>query len=221
MPDKNLTEIIVLLDRSGSMARIKDDMEGGFNMYVDDLRDMDNCFLTLVQFDTEGIDTVVEACPIRKVPKMQLEPRGATPLLDALGQTIDRAGERFRNTPEERRPGQVMFVVITDGQENSSHDYTKERVREMVEHQSQVYKWEFVYLGANVDAFAEAGVLAFAAMSTANYSALPEHQKARAAMFQKLSQGSRRYITRQTLKPTQDWSQKDRDEMEGKEPNEK
>ncbi|HYV50839.1 MAG TPA: vWA domain-containing protein [Dongiaceae bacterium] len=221
MPHKNLTEIIVLLDRSGSMATIKDDMEGGFNTYVNDLRDLQDCRLTLVQFDTGGIDTVVESCPIKKVPKLRLEPRGGTPLLDAMGLTMERTGERFRNTPEERRPEQVMFVVITDGQENSSHDYTKERVKQMVEHQTQVYKWEFVYLGANVDAFAEASALAIHAMGVANFSSLPEDAKARAAMFKHLSKGSRLYISRQTLKPTQDWSQQDRDEMEGKKPSEK
>jgi uncharacterized protein YegL len=216
MPDKRFTEIIVLLDRSGSMAQIKDDMEGGFNKYVDDLRDMDNCLLTLVQFDTGGIDTVVESCPIRSAPKLRLEPRGGTPLLDAMGQTIDRTGERFRNMPEGRRPGQVMFVIITDGEENSSHEYTKERVKQMVEHQSQVYKWEFVFLGANMDSFAEARDLGIYPMSVANFSSLPEHAKARLAMYKKLSVGSRKYISRQTLKPTQDWTQEDRDEMEGK-----
>jgi uncharacterized protein YegL len=216
MPDKNFTEIIVLLDRSGSMANIKGDMEGGFNTYVDDLRDMQHCLLTLVQFDTGGIDTVIESCPIKAVPKMRLEPRGGTPLLDALGQTIDRTGERFRNAPEEKRPGQVMFVIITDGEENSSHAYTKERVKQMVEHQSKVYKWEFVFLGANMDSFAEAGGLGIHSGAIANFSSLPEDANARLAMYKKLARGSRLYVSRQTLKPTGDWTPEDRAEMEGK-----
>src|SRR5262249_53284967 len=110
----------------------------------------------LVQFDTV-YEFVHNAIPLRTVPQCTLEPRGNTALLDAVGRAIVETGERLRALPEEERPGLVVFVVVTDGQENSSKEYTKARVREMIEHQQNVYKWQFVYLGANQDAFAEAG----------------------------------------------------------------
>jgi hypothetical protein len=111
--------------------------------------------LTLVQFDTESTDVVHESMPILEVPDLNhqtFQPRGGTPLLDALGQTIDSTGRALAAIPEANRPNKVVFVVITDGQENSSHQHTKTSVKERIDHQSSRYNWQFVFLGANQDA---------------------------------------------------------------------
>jgi hypothetical protein len=96
---------------------------------------------------------------------------GGTALLDAVGQAIDNAGNRLRNIPEISRPGKVVFIVVTDGEENSSKSYTKEQIKNLINEQTKKYNWEFTYLGANVDAFHEAGSIGFAATHIANYGA--------------------------------------------------
>ena len=157
---KDATYIAVLLDRSGSMSSVKDDTIGGFNQFIKDQKEAgDNAMLTLVQFDSGGIDTVHESLAIKDVPDLSdetFQPRGSTPLLDAMGKTIETTGKALEAIPQSDRPDKVVFVVITDGQENASREFTKARIKEMVSHQSDVYKWNFLYLGANQDAFAEA-----------------------------------------------------------------
>ena len=168
---QTLCDITVLLDRSGSMESIKTDVEGGFNRFViDQAKAPGECLLTLVQFDTVSIDTVHTAVKIGDVPALVLEPRGGTPLLDALGRTIVVTGERLKAIPEADRPGKVLFLVVTDGQENSSREYTKDRIRQMVEEQENKWKWEFSYLGANVNAFAESGAMGFKAQKVSNFT---------------------------------------------------
>jgi len=171
---KDATHIAVLLDRSGSMGDIKDDTISGFNCFLREQKAAgDNATLTLVQFDTESTDVVHESKPILEVPDLNHEtfqPRGGTPLLDALGQTIQSTGRTLAAIPEHNRPNKVVFVVITDGQENSSRHFTKTRVKEMIDHQSGKYNWQFVYLGANQDAFDEAGAVGIAMANAANYS---------------------------------------------------
>lgn len=171
MPKSDLCEIVVLLDRSGSMASIKKDMEGGFDSFVAEQRkEPGECVLTLVQFDSDGIDTIHEAKPLANVPPMKLDPRGSTPLLDAMGQTIRRTGERFAKMAEASRPARVLFMVITDGQENASKEFKKDAIKAMVEEQANVWKWQFSFLGANVDAFGEAAALGIAASASSNYA---------------------------------------------------
>lgn len=189
MPNADKTEIVVILDRSGSMASLKADMEGGFETFrTKQAAQRGDCVLTLVQFDTESTDVVHEALPISKVPALVLEPRGATPLLDAVGDTITSVGERLARTAEPDRPGRVLVLIITDGEENSSHRFDKGDVQRMVKHQEDVYKWAFVYLGANVDAFAEAGSMAISPAMAAAYA--PSGAK---AMFEVASDVSSRY----------------------------
>ena len=171
---KDATHIAVLLDRSGSMGDIKDDAIGGFNCFLKEQKAAGaNATLTLVQFDTESTDVVHESMPILEVPDLNhqtFQPRGGTPLLDALGQTIDNTGRALAAIPEANRPNKVVFVVITDGQENSSHRYTKASVKEKIDHQSGQYNWQFVFLGANQDAFDEAGAVGIAMGNAANFA---------------------------------------------------
>ena len=171
MPRHNLTDITVLLDRSGSMQSIADDVVGGFSQFVESQRTgAGQAVLSLVQFDSQAIDTLFTARSVHEVRlPIQFEPRGSTPLLDALGQTIVSTGARLRATRESDRPGRVIFVAITDGLENASQEYGLERIREMIQHQESVYKWDFVYLGANVDAFAESAAMGFAMHKAASF----------------------------------------------------
>lgn len=163
-PAADRSEIIVLLDRSGSMAAIREDMEGGFDSFIQKQRELPGEFgVTLVQFDSEGIETLYESLPVQDVPNLQLDPRGTTPLLDAMGQTISRSIAR-------KVAGRVVFLVITDGQENASHEFTKQQIKTLVNQQTAA-SWTFSFLGANVDAFAEAGSLGILASASAPFVA--------------------------------------------------
>jgi Mg-chelatase subunit ChlD len=173
---KDATHIAVLLDRSGSMDAVKDETISGFNYFLKEQKAVgDNASFTLVQFDSESTDVIHEARPVRDVPDLNGEtyqPRGSTPLLDALGQTIKSTGRTLAAIPETNRPDKVVFVVITDGQENASHKFTKTQVKEMINHQTEKYNWQFIYLGANQDAFAEARAVGIAKANAANYDAV-------------------------------------------------
>lgn len=170
---KNATHIAVLLDRSGSMASVKDETISGYNAFIKEQKEAgDNASLSLVQFDSQGIDTLQEFTPIKAVPDLNadtFQPRGMTPLLDALGKTINTTGKSLEAIPEANRPDKIVFVVITDGQENASHQFSKTRIKEMIELQSGTYNWQFVYLGANQDAFAEAGAIGIQQDAAANF----------------------------------------------------
>src|SRR5262249_34920935 len=150
---KDLTDITVVVDRSGSMAACQSDAEGGLNTFINEQKRLPGeSLFTLVQFDTE-YEFVHKGIPIRDVPPYHLVPRGSTALLDAVGRAIIETGERLRNMKEADRPGLVVFVILTDGQENSSREFQLAKIKEMVQHQQDVYKWQFTYLGANQDAF--------------------------------------------------------------------
>ena len=155
--------IIVILDRSGSMAAIKSDVEGGFNTFVADQREKakKKTALTLVQFDSEEVETVYERKPLADVPKLELAPRGMTPLLDAVGSTLAKSRETHSK--------KTLVVIITDGMENASHEYKKDAVKAMVE-DARKAGWGFIYLGANVDAFAEAGQIGVPMAAAASYT---------------------------------------------------
>lgn len=168
---KDRTDLTVVQDRSGSMFRIQRDVIGGYNSFVKDQKDAPGeCYLTLVQFDfvhnEEPLQWTYKALDIREVPPLNVKsyvPRGDTPLLYALGKTIDETGARLSMIPEDEKPENVICLVMTDGEENASGQldkegrYTKAKVAEMVKHQEEVYKWKFIFIGADIDAFAEAG----------------------------------------------------------------
>lgn len=126
--------------------------------------------LTLIQFDTE-YEFIHKGVPIRDVPKYELHPRGSTALLDAVGRAINETGEQLAKMAEADRPGLVIFVIATNGQENSSHEFTKTQIKEMIERQQTNYNWHFTFLGANQDAFAEAGGMGIRATGVAQYDA--------------------------------------------------
>jgi len=156
--DQNLTEIVCVVDRSGSMGVIQDDARGGFNQFVQDQKKVPGkAKLTLVLFDNEYI-VAHDGLDIQQVPDLTPEtyvPRGTTALYDAIGRAVTTVGERLANTPEHERPGKVIVVILTDGQENASQEYNKARILEMITHQREVYRWEFMYLSADAAAFAD------------------------------------------------------------------
>jgi hypothetical protein len=185
MTDATYTHYVVLVDRTGSMSRIAQETEAGIAEYVKEQAALEGrATLTLYEFDawhtSEGtlndemrtqVHTVCDFTDIRKVPDYHLVPRGMTPLLDAEGMTITQTGERLAALPEDARPGLVIFMIVTDGLENSSREWTNERVKELITRQQEHYGWRFTYLGANQDAVTEAGKVGIHASSAMTYAA--------------------------------------------------
>jgi Mg-chelatase subunit ChlD len=166
----DLTDITLVIDRSGSMEAIRSDAEGGVNTFItEQAKQPGECRITLVQFDTEYefLQCGVKAA---ECPPYKLVPRGSTALLDAVGRAINETGARLAAPPETERPGLVVFVITTDGEENSSKEFTREQVKKMIAHQQDVYKWQFTFLAANPEAFAEAGGMGIAADQAAQFA---------------------------------------------------
>lgn len=156
--NKNLTEIIFLLDRSGSMGGLESDTIGGFNALVEKQCRLDGeTMLTTALFDDqyEVLWNGVDANNAR-LTQMEYYVRGSTALLDAVGKTILDVGHRLSKMSEDRRPGKVLFVISTDGLENASREFSQQKVKEMIRHQEKKYGWEFMFIGANMDAIEEA-----------------------------------------------------------------
>ncbi len=172
----DLTDITLVLDRSGSMESIKTATIEAFNGFVrSQLHGIGNVRLTLVQFDDQ-YEVVYEAVPLPEAPLLTDDtflPRGSTALLDALGRTINATGERLRKMPEMERPGNVVFVTLTDGEENSSHRFNMTTINSMISHQQATYNWHFLFLGANQDAIATAANLGIGAGDALTLAASP------------------------------------------------
>ena len=157
---KGLTELVFILDTSGSMAGLENDTIGGFNSMLSRQKAVDGeCRITTILFDNR-YELLHDRIDIRAVSPMTLreyQAGGSTALLDAIGRTIHKLAQVQRNTAEEYRAESVMFVIITDGEENASREYSPAKVRQMIEHEKDRYGWEFVFLGANIDAVETAG----------------------------------------------------------------
>jgi uncharacterized protein YegL len=152
MTNKDLTHLYFLLDRSGSMQSIREDIVGGYEAFIAEQRQQPGeCMVSLAQFD-DVYEEVFADRPIADVPALELVPRGMTAMLDAIGRTINAVGARLAALPEDRRPGTVVLGIMTDGLENASKEFTRAQVRQMITTQSTDYDWTFLYLGANQDA---------------------------------------------------------------------
>lgn len=171
-----LTDITFILDRSGSMYRLVDDTIGGFNRFLADQKKVAGAAnVTLVSF-ADRPTTVYAGKPLADAPLLSREtycPSGNTALYDAICETVDAAGARFAAMPESERPGMVLVVIITDGEENRSVKFSREDVFERITTQQDVYKWTFMFLGANQDAFKAAGAMGIQQNLAATYSASP------------------------------------------------
>lgn len=159
--NNNLTDVTIILDRSGSMIDIASDMIGAVNTFFDGQRNLPGDLnVTLVQFDSQNpYEVIHNVVPIDKVPNLTEKtfiPRGNTPLLQAIGTGIVNTGIRLAALRESDRPGKVLFIIVTDGQENTPMDYTREMINEMITRQQKEYSWQFMFLGSNQDAIAVA-----------------------------------------------------------------
>lgn len=160
MTNPNRDEIIILLDRSGSMQSIRNDMEGAIKTFLDEQRydTARDCRVTFIQFDyshfsnSSGYKVEFISKPLNQVGNITFTPRGNTALNDSIVRAIDETGDRFSSMEEKDRPAFVYFMIITDGLENDSRKFSASDVKNRIDHQTNKYKWEFRYLGANQDA---------------------------------------------------------------------
>ncbi len=155
-----LTELVFILDKSGSMAGLEKDTIGGFNAMLDKQKALDGeCHITTVLFDNryELLHDRIDMQAVSPMTEKEYYVGGSTALLDAIGQTINKLVAVQRNTAEAFRAEKVMFVIITDGEENASREFSSQKVKAMIEHEQSKYGWEFIFLGANIDAVETAG----------------------------------------------------------------
>ena len=187
-----------VLDRSGSMASIRDDVIGGFNSFVDEQRKQPGeCLVTVVQFDSQDpYDVLFDAVLLSELSPLahdNFQPRGSTPLYDAMGHAIANAAIRMEKRAAEHQPAeQILFVTMTDGQENASREYTRDKVFAAITARTES-GWTFAYLGANQDAFAEGGAIGYSAGSTRGYDATAQGT---AGAFASLSRATSGYRSR-------------------------
>lgn len=171
---KNLTEIVFILDRSGSMAGLEGDTIGGFNGMIRKQREeAGEALVSTILFDNES-QVLHDRRPLDRVPVMTEKDyyvRGCTALLDAVGEAIRHIANVHKYAREEDRPEKTLFVITTDGMENASRRYTYERVRSLIERQKKEFGWEFLFLGANIDAAREAARFGIHPDKAVNYHA--------------------------------------------------
>lgn len=171
---ENFTSINVIIDRSGSMGHLAKDTIGSFNGFLAEQKAVPGeAVFTLCTF-ADKHTLVHDFAALSSVPDLNsksYQPSGGTALLDAMGSTINMVGTKLAAIPEEARPSKVIFLIITDGEENASHEFNRHQIKSMVEHQSSVYSWEFVFMGANIDAIATGAALGVSQQNTLNYDA--------------------------------------------------
>lgn len=169
---KGLTEIVFILDRSGSMRGLETDTIGGFNSMIEKQRKEEGeAYISTVLFD-DACEVLYDRVPVGKVEPMndnQYYVRGCTALLDAIGGAVHHIANVHKYAREEARPEKTLFIITTDGMENSSHIYTYDKVKKLVEKQKKKYGWEFLFLGANIDAIEVAGRFGIGADRALNY----------------------------------------------------
>ena len=171
---KNLTELVFILDRSGSMAGLEADTIGGFNAMIGkQKKEAGEAYVSTVLFDnvSEVVHDRVSLEKIESMTREQYYVRGCTALLDAVGGAIHHIGNVHKYAREEDRPEKTLFVITTDGMENASRQYTYDKVRAMIQRQKEKYGWEFIFLGANIDAAKEAARFGIDEDRAANYHA--------------------------------------------------
>lgn len=167
------TEIVFILDRSGYMSGLEEDTIGGYNsMLKKQQKEKGEAIVTTVLFDDkyEIIHDRTNIKEIKPISDKEYYVRGSTALLDAMGRTINKIINATKNTKKEHQADKVMFVIITDGMENSSREYNYEKVKTMIENQKEIYEWEFVFLGANIDAISTAAKFGIEEDRAANYN---------------------------------------------------
>ena len=169
---KNLTEIVFILDRSGSMSGLEADTIGGFNSMIEkQKKEAGEALISTVLFDNFS-EVIHDRIPVGRVEPMtdrEYYVRGCTALLDAIGGAIHHIGNVHKYARPEDVPEHTIFIIMTDGMENASHIYSSDKVKHMIERQKEKYGWEFLFLGANIDAIETAGHFGIDADKAANY----------------------------------------------------
>ena len=186
---KDYTHISIILDRTGSMESIKDDTIGGFNTFLKEQRKLtDKATLTLVQFDSQDPYEVIHSFkPVKDVPELDAStyvPRASTPLLDAIGRGINDLEKRLGDMKKKDRPSKVVMVIITDGQENASREFTKSQIIKMIKHKEKD-DWQFVFLSSDIDGVDEAEHYGFAKNRT---MAFDKNKKGTNMMYSSMSE---------------------------------
>lgn len=151
----NLTELVFILDKSGSMSGLENDTIGGFNSMLKKQQELEgDCKITTVLFDNdyELLHDRIDIRAVKPIGHKEYQIGGSTALLDAMGRTINKIIAVQKNTARDYQADQVIFVIITDGEENSSREYSSDKIKAMIEKQKSDYKWEFIFLAANIDA---------------------------------------------------------------------
>lgn len=174
MANKNLTEMVFILDRSGSMSGLEADTIGGYNSLLEKQRkEVGDATVTTVLFDDqyEMIHDHVAIGKVKDITNKEYFARGMTGLLDAIGKTINYVGNRYKNALDSEVPNKTMVVIITDGQENASKEFTLSQVKRMIERQKKKFGWEFLFLGANIDAVSTAADFGISADRAVTYEA--------------------------------------------------
>ena len=170
----NATELVFILDRSGSMTGLEKDTIGGFNAMLKKQKEVEGeCRITTVLFDNQLniLHDRLDIQAIGSLTEKDYQVGGSTALLDAIGSTINKIGNVQKHSSHEHRASKVLFVIITDGEENSSREFSSERVKKMTEHQMKKYNWEFIFLGANIDAVETSKMYGIRPDRTQNYHA--------------------------------------------------
>jgi len=154
------------------MWEVKSDAIGGFNEFLRKQKELPGTAdVTLTLFNHE-YDIIQEGVPLQKIKDLDSNtyvPDGMTALLDAVGRTIDAVGNRLSKTEEDKKPEKVIVCILTDGNENQSKEYKKDQIKSKIEHQKKKYQWEFIFLGADIDAFAEAGGIGVPKLNTMSF----------------------------------------------------
>lgn len=183
----NVTELVFILDRSGSMAGLESDTIGGFNSLIEKQRKQEGeCFVSTVLFDNESevIHDRVKLADVQPMTDREYYVRGCTALIDAIGGAIKHIGNIHKYAREEDVPAHTMFVITTDGYENASHRYTSDQVKKMIERQKEKYGWEFLFIGANIDSVETAKHFGIGADRAVDYHA---DEKGTAVLYESVS----------------------------------
>lgn len=171
---KGLTELVFILDKSGSMGGLEKDTIGGYNAMLQKQKVVEGeCLITTVLFDN-GYELLHDRIDIRAVSPITEKEYcvgGSTALIDAMGRTISKIGNAQKHTADDYRAEKVMLIIITDGEENASREYSSNKVKALIQHQKEKYGWEFIFLGANIDAVETAARFGIAPDRAQNYHA--------------------------------------------------
>ena len=202
----NITELVFILDRSGSMSGLEGDTIGGFNSLIEKQRRQDGeCYVSTVLFDnvSEVLHDRVRLSEIRKMTEDDYTVRGCTALIDAIGSAIHHIATIHKYARREDVPEHTMFVIMTDGMENASRKYSSREVKRMIEKEKKKYGWEFLFIGANIDSVETAGHFGIGADRSANYHA---DGKGTAVVFEAVADTVS--CMRKSRPITADWSRK-------------